>query len=138
MSAMSQLAILTSTNGRIGEATRCGGGRCFLQNGGGNRDLGKEQPPPDRFPAPEPDPSSPEMEISAGFLCGSWRGSIFEARHRVRRLLDENPFVFSTLILPQAYPPVARERALLETGLYRLPEACPWTIEQILDEDFLP
>jgi hypothetical protein len=32
----------------------------------------------------------------------------------------------------------ARGKALGETGLYRLPEACPWTIEQILEDDFLP
>jgi hypothetical protein len=71
--------------------------------------------------------------------CGSWRGSIFEARHRVRRLLDENPSLCSYPgdYLPQAYP-VARERALLETGLYRLPETCPWSIEQVFAGDFLP
>jgi hypothetical protein len=29
-------------------------------------------------------------------------------------------------------------KALDETGLLRLPEACPWTIDEILDGDFLP
>jgi len=33
---------------------------------------------------------------------------------------------------------MARRKALDETGLYRLPEACPWTIEQVLDKDILP
>ncbi len=71
--------------------------------------------------------------------CGSWRGSIFEARHRIARLLKKNPTLrsYPGEYLPEAYP-VARRRALVETGLYRLPEACPWTIEQILAEDFMP
>ena len=71
--------------------------------------------------------------------CGSWRGSIFEARHRLWRLLDENPSLRSYPgdYLPDAYP-VGRERALLETGLYRLPDTCPWSIEQVLAPDFLP
>lgn len=71
--------------------------------------------------------------------CGSWRGSIYEARHRLESLLDENPSLRS---LPAEYLPKAylwaRRRALEETGLYRLPEACPWTIEQVLADDFLP
>ena len=34
--------------------------------------------------------------------------------------------------------PVACKRALAETGLLRLPEICPWTIdEEILADDFL-
>ena len=39
--------------------------------------------------------------------------------------------------LPEAYP-VARKRALAETGVLRLPETCPWTIDEILADDFLP
>ena len=71
--------------------------------------------------------------------CGSWRGSIFEARHRIERLIKKNPSLnpYPGQYLPEAYP-VARRRALAETGLLRLPEACPWTIEEILDGDFLP
>ena len=71
--------------------------------------------------------------------CGSWRGSIFEARRRIARLIKKNPSLrsYPGAYLPEAYP-VARERALLETGLYRLPEACPWTIEEVLADDFLP
>jgi len=70
--------------------------------------------------------------------CGSWRGSIFEARRRIARLLKKNPSLrpYPGEYLPEAYP-VAREKALLETGLYRLPETCPWTIDQVLADDFL-
>ncbi len=65
-------------------------------------------------------------------------------RHSVRfagleDLLEESP---SLRPLPADYLPKAharaRVKALDETGLYRLPETCPWTIEQILDGDFLP
>jgi hypothetical protein len=71
--------------------------------------------------------------------CGSWRGSIREARHRLEDLISESPSLHA---LPADYLPKAYARARVkahdETGLYRLPEACPWTIEQILDADFLP
>ncbi len=71
--------------------------------------------------------------------CGSWRGSILEARHRLEMLLEESPSLrrLPDEYLPRAYP-WARRKALAETGLDALPETCPWTIEQILDGDFLP
>ena len=71
--------------------------------------------------------------------CGSWRGSIFEARHRIARLIKKNPSLsaYPGEYLPEAYP-VARRRALTETALLRLPETCPWTVDEFLAEDFLP
>ncbi len=71
--------------------------------------------------------------------CGSWRGSIFEARRRIARLIKKNSSLrpYPGEYLPEAYT-VAREKALLDTGLYHLPETCPWTIEQVLADDFLP
>src|SRR5271165_7007037 len=71
--------------------------------------------------------------------CGRWRGSILEARHRMARLIKKNPSLsaYAGEYLPEAYP-VARRRALAETGLLRLPESCPWTIDEILADDFLP
>jgi Domain of unknown function DUF29 len=71
--------------------------------------------------------------------CGSWRGSLFEARHRITRLIRKNQSLgaYPGEYLPEAYP-VARPRALAETGLLRLPEFCPWTIGEILADDFLP
>ncbi|HZZ62126.1 MAG TPA: DUF29 domain-containing protein [Roseiarcus sp.] len=71
--------------------------------------------------------------------CGSWRSSIREARYRLRRLLNENPSLHSypAEYLPEAYP-LSRDYALDQTDLYHLPEACPWTIEQVLADDFLP
>ena len=52
---------------------------------------------------------------------------------------QENPSLsaYPGEYLPEAYP-VACKRALAETGLLRLPEICPWAIDEILADDFLP
>ncbi len=80
-----------------------------------------------------------KWKVQPEWQCGSWRGSIREARHRLEDLLEESPSLrpLPADYLPKAYAR-ARVKALDETGLYRLPETCPWTIEQILDSDFLP
>ena len=71
--------------------------------------------------------------------CVSWRGSIGEARDQIEDLLEENPSLrtYPEECLPKAYAS-ARRRALDESGLLDLPEACPWTIDEILSSDFLP
>jgi Domain of unknown function DUF29 len=80
-----------------------------------------------------------KWELQPELQCGSWRGSIFEARHRIARLIKKNPSLhaYPGEYLPEAYP-VARRKALAETGLLSLPETCCWTIDEILAEDFLP
>jgi hypothetical protein len=37
-------------------------------------------------------------------------------------------------------PSSVRQRAAIQTGLLRaiLPEVCPWTVEQLLENDFFP
>jgi hypothetical protein len=71
--------------------------------------------------------------------CGSSRGSIREARNQIDDLLEDSPSLraYPAECLAKAYAR-ARAKALDETGLLRLPEACPWTIEDVLAEDFLP
>ena len=71
--------------------------------------------------------------------CGSWRGSITEAREELEAVLSDNPSLRSlpAEYLPKAYAS-ARGKALDETGLLRLPDECPWTTDQILSSDFLP
>ena len=71
--------------------------------------------------------------------CPSWRASIRDARDELERVLEDNPSLrgLPAERLAKAYAR-ARVKALEETGLYRLPEACPWTIEQVLDAEFLP
>lgn len=68
-----------------------------------------------------------------------WRGSIREARDQIEDVLDDNPSlrVYPAECLTKAYAR-ARRRALDETGLLSLPENCPWTIEDVLAEDFWP
>jgi hypothetical protein len=64
-----------------------------------------------------------------------------EQRHRLTRLLDRSPSLRPTLpdALQQSYPH-ARLMAIDESGLPDsiLPATCPWTVQQILADDFLP
>jgi hypothetical protein len=69
-----------------------------------------------------------------------WRATIREQRHRLTRLLQRSPSLRPTLpaVLHHNYPH-ARLMAIDETGLpdSTLPETCPWTVQQILDDNFL-
>jgi Domain of unknown function DUF29 len=71
-------------------------------------------------------------------LC---RATIREQRHRLTRLCQRSPSLRPTLpaVLNQNYPH-ARLMALDETDVpaSTLPETCPWTLQQILDDNFLP
>lgn len=71
----------------------------------------------------------------------SWRGSIREHRRRIARILKDSPSL--NAYLQQEYRDCytgARLQATDETGLpaETFPVECPYTIEQALDEDFLP
>jgi Domain of unknown function DUF29 len=71
----------------------------------------------------------------------SWQASIRNARLEIRRRLRRNPSLRPQLpiILGDAYCN-ARTLAMDKTGLplATFPEACPWTLGQLQDEDFLP
>lgn len=72
---------------------------------------------------------------------GAWKGTIVEQRIRIARVISQSPSL-------RAYPLVnlhgnfvlGRNAAITETRLPEssFPETCPYTIEQILDPDFLP
>ena len=70
-----------------------------------------------------------------------WRLSLLDARHELSKHLAENRRLrgFPAERLADAYR-YARRAAAVETELppVTFPEACEWTIDQILDEDFLP
>jgi Domain of unknown function DUF29 len=70
-----------------------------------------------------------------------WRVSILDARHEIAKHLRRNPSLrdYPAQEFPDAYR-YARRVAALETDLPldTFPEACPWTVDQVLDEDFLP
>ena len=74
-------------------------------------------------------------------LGRSWEKSLLQARHRLAKLLRENPSLANQVpeFLDEGYPH-ARRLAAVETGLplTTFPATCPWAGEQVLDEDFWP
>jgi Domain of unknown function DUF29 len=71
----------------------------------------------------------------------SWRTSILNVRAEIADRLEDEPSLRPLVpaLLASAYPR-ARRLAADETGLplATFPETCPWTIAQVLDEDFWP
>lgn len=75
----------------------------------------------------------------------SWRVTLVEQRHKADGLLEENSSLRSMLgdIMARAYGS-ACSLAGTEMGLEKkewqrtFPAECPWSAEQVLDEDFLP
>ena len=71
----------------------------------------------------------------------SWRATIAEQRRRLRRRLRDMPSLRVQLpdIVHDIYPD-AVDAAAIETGLDKatFPARCPWTAEQLLDEEFWP
>jgi hypothetical protein len=69
----------------------------------------------------------------------SWWQSIAQARVEIELILEDSPSLrpFLPDALAWAYPR-ARRLAALETGLplATFPEACPWPVDRVLDEDF--
>jgi len=72
---------------------------------------------------------------------GSWRSSIRNSRLGISDRIEESPSLreLPELILEKCYG-VARSNAADETGLDRsvFPEICPFTLVELLQEDFLP
>ena len=71
----------------------------------------------------------------------SWRTSLHNARVEIRRRLRRSPSLRPELptLVEIAYAD-ARKLAMHETGLplATFPERCPWSPDQLQDEDFLP
>lgn len=69
----------------------------------------------------------------------SWRSTIRTQRRDLERVLRKNPSLhpYAATELAEAFA-AGREDAEDETGLLRLPNACPWTLDQVLDPDFWP
>jgi len=80
-----------------------------------------------------------KWQFQSGARSKSWRSSVTEARSRIGRLLRESPSLrsYPAVVLVEAYAD-GRKLALIETEIADLPQACPWTIEQMLDPDFWP
>jgi hypothetical protein len=70
-----------------------------------------------------------------------WVGTIVEQRDRLELLLEDSPSLHSLLAEAAAYAyPKARRAASRETQLplSSLPDACPYTLEQVLNDEFWP
>ena len=71
----------------------------------------------------------------------SWQVTVGTQRLDIKRVIRRNPSLgaYSAKCLADAYAD-ARKLASLETGLEAatFPETCPFTVEQALDEDWLP
>lgn len=72
---------------------------------------------------------------------GGWASTIIEQRARLLKRLQESPSLrgYPAEVLDEEYA-IAREKASAETGLRAgtFPKTCPYTIDQVLDLDFLP
>lgn len=71
----------------------------------------------------------------------SWKLSITNTRDEIAELLKDSPSLTAILeqLVADRYA-AARKRASLETGLSlgSLPDRCPFSLEQLLDEDYWP
>ena len=71
----------------------------------------------------------------------SWEATIRTQRRRLKRHLADNPSLKPKLpeAIGDAYED-ARDEAAAETGLAAatFPDACPWSVDQISDQDYWP
>jgi hypothetical protein len=71
----------------------------------------------------------------------TWRSTIVEQRGQLQLVIEDSP---SLGRIPREQLPLlyrtSVKRAMQETGLSadRFPEVCPYTAEQVLDDDFFP
>ncbi len=69
----------------------------------------------------------------------SWSTTILRQRNELAAVLDDSPSLRAALpaVLPGAFR-LGHGWAIQETGLLELPETCPWSIEQVMSDQFLP
>jgi Domain of unknown function DUF29 len=71
----------------------------------------------------------------------SWRSSIRDSRAQLRRIFKQSPSLrrYAGESIADVYPD-ARGKASIETGLplAACPTACPYSFDQLMDDDFLP
>lgn len=82
-----------------------------------------------------------KWKYQPGARSPSWQGSIREQRRRIRAVLKHSPSLrsYPALVFDDQYLG-ARLEAASETGIdfTLFPDLCPFTVEQALDEAFLP
>jgi Domain of unknown function DUF29 len=68
-----------------------------------------------------------------------WRLTVVQARHEIAKLAKGGPQHHPAIYLPEAYRHARRFAAVaMDRPLADFPEACPWPIERVFDEDFFP
>jgi hypothetical protein len=81
-----------------------------------------------------------KWQIQPGYRGPSWTATINEQRDQLELVLADSPSLrrYAEEQLDSVYPK-ALKKALVETGLEpRMPESCPYSIDQILDPTFMP
>ncbi|MEH2408129.1 DUF29 domain-containing protein [Nostoc sp.] len=82
-----------------------------------------------------------KYQIQTDKRSKSWQYTIFEHRRRIQKALKESPSLKPHFdqVFDESYQ-TARRLAVIETGLAIaiFPEQSPFTLEQVLDSDFLP
>jgi hypothetical protein len=70
-----------------------------------------------------------------------WQASVREGRHQIQKLLRDSPSLHGKIpeFFRDAYAS-GRNGVIVATNLSEsaLPEICPWSLEQVLDQGFLP
>lgn len=82
-----------------------------------------------------------KWEYQPNNRTGSWRGTITEQRRRIQQLLETSPSLKYRIEEKEKKAYVgAVKLAAAETGLpqYTFPKECPYTLNQILDDNFYP
>jgi hypothetical protein len=72
---------------------------------------------------------------------GSWEGSIIEHRRRVKKLLNESPSLKPYLesIFVESYTEAVKQaKAETRLPLDTFPIECPFTLVNVIDDEFLP
>ena len=69
----------------------------------------------------------------------SWKETLYVQRRDLLVLFEDSPSLrpFAESVLSSAFAN-GRQAAELETGLLEITDVCPWTLEQIVSNDFLP
>jgi len=82
-----------------------------------------------------------KWQVQTDQRSASWRGTITAQRQELDSVLEQSPSLRPKLAsgLADNYARAVK-RAAAETGLGsdHFPDACPYRVEQVLDEDFLP
>jgi hypothetical protein len=82
-----------------------------------------------------------KWRVQPGLRGRSWQRTLIEQRRQAEKLLNESPSLRPQVpaLIDEAYPDALAD-AIDETGLgpQTFPAECPFTVEQILDPQYLP